>query len=218
MHDYAGNSTKKKNPSATYLFWMVSDTTLTCVIEVCEDGDLWLSVCSLFVCVWVSFDSLLDSGTALQRWTNIDCGHFHLNKPFLCVTCPLTSARKIINFSSAHTLVIELILVALCHRCSFEYTNSGTQGHSVTGWSEMKILRAWTASSSNTDACPFSVFPIQDASINVLGFILWLWSGFHVTAETCCRDAHYAFIEKVRVMSLCTWDNFYLFKVSYTLW
>lgn len=127
MRNYAGNCAKKTQNPAAYLFWMVSDTTLTCVIEVCEDGDMWVSVCSLFVCVRVSFDSLLDSGTALQRWPNIDCGHFHLNKPFLCVTCPLTSARKIINFSSAHTLVIELTLAALCHRCSFEYTNSETQ-------------------------------------------------------------------------------------------
>lgn len=143
MHNYAGNSAKK-NPSATYLFWMVSDTTLTCAIEVCDDGNLWVSVRSLFVCVWVSFDSLLDSGTALQRWPNIDCSHFHLNKPFLCVTCPLTSARKIINFSSAHTLVIELTLATLCHPCSFEYTNSETQGHRLLHhWMDWDENLAW---------------------------------------------------------------------------
>lgn len=131
-------------------------------------------LCVVFscVCVRVSFDSLLDSGTALQRWPNIDCGHFHLNKPFLCVTCPLTSARKIINFSPAHTLVIELTLAALCHRCSFEYTNSETQGH--------RPLRRWMHRDGNlarTDGLvvkhrrvPFPCVPYQRRARKRIGF------------------------------------------------
>ena len=43
------------------------------------------------------------------------------------LTCPLTSARKIINFSSVNTFVIKSTLAAVGQRCGFLDTGSATR-------------------------------------------------------------------------------------------